>query len=127
MSKSLMPEFEPFPNSFGSLPLLICSGSLGLAVSYIGLVVAMLIGFFEYLIQCLYRLYRARISLAIACALLEGWGSTVLGCGDWDSAVLVHNCRGSMILGCDGSRLTFTGAVVQNAVSSSPFAIHEMT
>ena len=81
MSKSLMPEFEPFPNSFGSLPLLVCSGSLRLAVSYIGLVVAMLIGFFEYWIQCLYRLYRARIGLADRSCASRGLG--IHGLGLW--------------------------------------------
>src|SRR5204862_8276497 len=81
MSKSLMPEFKPFPNSFGSLPLLICSGSLRLAVSYIRLVVAMLIGFFEYLIQCLYRLYRARIGLADCLCSSRGLG--IHGLGRW--------------------------------------------
>ena len=57
--------------------------------------------------------------------LLEGGESALLGHKDWDSAMLVCNCQDSMILGCKGSQLTITGAVAQNAVSSSPFAIHE--
>jgi hypothetical protein len=49
-----MPEFEPFLNGFRSLSLFICIGGFRLAVSDVGLVIAMLFGF------C--RFYRARVS-----------------------------------------------------------------
>jgi hypothetical protein len=56
-----MLEFELFHNGFRFLFLFLHSRGFRLVVSNIGLVVAMLFGFFE--IWWLYRLYRARVGL----------------------------------------------------------------
>jgi len=58
-----MLEFESFPNSFGSFSLFVYSRGLGLAISHIGLVIAMLFGFLGHWVQYLCRLHRARIGL----------------------------------------------------------------